>query len=146
VPSKPRSPPANIDSITTRRAFQNSNGFSIASAANFRVEIFRAGSKLPRQMTERYGVSYGFKMRRTRSEQYLVRCWAESRFGAVSVGRTYPFPPLPSGGALVVRPWLRFRDGRYEARPPRPQCAPSLRTDRCLGVERGRAPHPQLRW
>src|SRR6516165_4431883 len=32
----------------------------------------------------------------------------ESRCGAVSVGRTYPFPPLSSGGALVVRPWLRF--------------------------------------
>src|SRR5262244_2311286 len=32
----------------------------------------------------------------------------ESRCGAVSVGRTYLFPPLSSGGALVVRPWLRF--------------------------------------
>src|SRR5262245_1731622 len=32
----------------------------------------------------------------------------ESRCGAVSLGRTYPFPPLSSGGALVVRPWLRF--------------------------------------
>src|SRR5258708_1474350 len=32
----------------------------------------------------------------------------ESRCVAVSVGRTYPFPPLSSGGALVVRPWLRF--------------------------------------
>src|SRR5215468_11603135 len=32
----------------------------------------------------------------------------ESRCDAVSVGRTYPFPPLSSGGALVVRPWLRF--------------------------------------
>src|SRR6516225_5168828 len=28
----------------------------------------------------------------------------ESRCGAVIVGRTYPFPPLSSGGALVVRP------------------------------------------
>jgi hypothetical protein len=26
----------------------------------------------------------------------------------VAVGRTYLFPPLSSGGALVVRPWLRF--------------------------------------
>src|SRR5215468_11524919 len=34
--------------------------------------------------------------------------WVESRCGAVSVGRTYRFPPLSSGGALVVRPWLRF--------------------------------------
>src|SRR5712691_8291470 len=32
----------------------------------------------------------------------------ESRCGAVSVGRTYLFPPLSSGGALVVQPWLRF--------------------------------------
>jgi hypothetical protein len=32
----------------------------------------------------------------------------ESRCGAVSVGRAYLFPPLSSGGALVVRPWLRF--------------------------------------
>src|SRR5258706_14436405 len=32
----------------------------------------------------------------------------ESRCGAVSVGRTHLFPPLSSGGALVVRPWLRF--------------------------------------
>src|SRR5215472_14596095 len=34
--------------------------------------------------------------------------WVESRCGAVSVGRTYRFPPLSSGGALVVQPWLRF--------------------------------------
>ena len=32
----------------------------------------------------------------------------ESRCGAVAVGPTYLFPPLSSGGALVVRPWLRF--------------------------------------
>src|SRR5262249_14690451 len=32
----------------------------------------------------------------------------ESRCGAVSVGRACPFPPLSYGGALVVRPWLRF--------------------------------------
>jgi len=32
----------------------------------------------------------------------------ESRCGAVSLGPTYLFPPLSSGGALVVRPWLRF--------------------------------------
>src|SRR6516164_5189108 len=32
----------------------------------------------------------------------------ESRCGAVAVGRTYLFPPLSSGGALVVRPWLSF--------------------------------------
>ena len=32
----------------------------------------------------------------------------ESRCGALTVGRTYLLPPLSSGGALVVRPWLRF--------------------------------------
>src|ERR1700747_412838 len=32
----------------------------------------------------------------------------ESRCGAVALGRTYLFPPLSSGGALVVPPWLRF--------------------------------------
>src|SRR5712691_3562492 len=32
----------------------------------------------------------------------------ESRCGAVAVGRTYLLPPLSSGGALLVRPWLRF--------------------------------------
>jgi hypothetical protein len=26
----------------------------------------------------------------------------------VALGRTYLFPPLSSGGALVVQPWLRF--------------------------------------
>jgi hypothetical protein len=26
----------------------------------------------------------------------------------VALGRTYLFPPLSFGGALVVRPWLRF--------------------------------------
>src|ERR1700681_814161 len=35
------------------------------------------------------------------------RC-VESRCGAVAVGRTYLFPPLSSGGASLVRPWLRF--------------------------------------
>src|SRR6266568_2107219 len=32
----------------------------------------------------------------------------ESECGAVAVGRTYLLPPLSFGGALVVRPWLRF--------------------------------------
>src|SRR6202142_4021762 len=34
--------------------------------------------------------------------------WVESRGGAVALGWAYPFPPLPSRGALVARPWLRF--------------------------------------
>jgi hypothetical protein len=33
----------------------------------------------------------------------------ESRCGAVALGRTYLLPPLSSGGALVVLPWLRFQ-------------------------------------
>ena len=32
----------------------------------------------------------------------------ESECGAVAVGRTYRLPPLSSGGASLVRPWLRF--------------------------------------
>src|SRR5260221_5759200 len=32
----------------------------------------------------------------------------ESRCGAVAGGRTYPLPPLSSGGASLVRPCLRF--------------------------------------
>src|SRR5437762_14061637 len=32
----------------------------------------------------------------------------ESECGAVTVGRTYLLPPLSFGGALLVRPWLRF--------------------------------------
>ncbi len=32
----------------------------------------------------------------------------ESRCGAVAVARTYLFPPLSSGGASLVRTWLRF--------------------------------------
>src|ERR1700693_1896710 len=32
----------------------------------------------------------------------------ESRCGAVALGRTYLLPPLSSGGASVVQPWLRF--------------------------------------
>src|SRR5450631_2830417 len=37
-----------------------------------------------------------------------LRFLVESRCGAVALGRTYLLPPLSSGGALVVRPWLRF--------------------------------------
>jgi hypothetical protein len=34
--------------------------------------------------------------------------WVESECGAVAVGRTYLLPPLSSGGASLVPPWLRF--------------------------------------
>jgi hypothetical protein len=32
----------------------------------------------------------------------------ESRCGAVTVGRTYLFPPLSFGGASLIRPWPRL--------------------------------------
>src|SRR5215470_2648012 len=47
-------------------------------------------------------------IRATLFEQPAFEPAVESRCGAVSVGRTYLFPPLSSGGALMVRPWLRF--------------------------------------
>jgi hypothetical protein len=36
----------------------------------------------------------------------------ESRCGVVALGRTYLLPPLSSGGALVVPPWLVFTSSR----------------------------------
>jgi hypothetical protein len=39
-----------------------------------------------------------------RQDRFLV----ESRCGAVALGRTYLLPPLSSGGASMVPPWLRF--------------------------------------
>jgi hypothetical protein len=50
---------------------------------------------------------------RPREPPYMV----ESECGAVAVGRTYLLPPLSSGGASLVRPWLRFHTpliGRVE--------------------------------
>jgi hypothetical protein len=41
---------------------------------------------------------------RGRQDHFLV----ESRCGAVALGRTYLLPPLSSGGASIVPPWLRF--------------------------------------
>ena len=43
-----------------------------------------------------------------RGNAAIGRFRVKSRCGAVAVGPTYLFPPLSSGGALVVRPWLRF--------------------------------------
>src|ERR1700757_3968498 len=37
-----------------------------------------------------------------------------SRCGAVAGGRAYLLPPLSSGGALPVRPWLRFHTSLIE--------------------------------
>src|SRR6202521_3488728 len=47
---------------------------------------------------------------KTGSNQRTVKMkrLVESRCGAVALGRTYLLPPLSSGGALVVLPWLRF--------------------------------------
>src|SRR3977135_4321402 len=47
---------------------------------------------------------------KTGSDQRAARTTrlVESRCGAVALGRTYLLPPLSSGGALVVPPWLRF--------------------------------------
>src|ERR1700704_1746158 len=45
-----------------------------------------------------------------RHPQYSSACLkgVESRCGAVALGRTYLLPPLSSGGASIVPPWLRF--------------------------------------
>src|ERR1700688_4467339 len=47
---------------------------------------------------------------KTGSDRHTVKTTrlVESRCGAVALGRTYLLPPLSSGGALVVQPWLRF--------------------------------------
>src|SRR5260370_15988316 len=38
----------------------------------------------------------------------VFRFLVESRCDAVALGRTYLLPPLSSGGASMVPPWLRF--------------------------------------
>src|SRR4030095_6436413 len=73
-----------------------------------------------------------------------VRCWGlnrpksvtpegrllvESRCGAVALGRTYLLPPLSSGGASMVPPWLRFHIHRV-AGGSRPPPAPTERSMR----------------
>src|SRR6266566_8727758 len=50
---------------------------------------------------------YSPESRQVQSPAALRIC-VESRCGAVTLGRTYPLPPLSSGGALVVTPSLRF--------------------------------------
>src|ERR1700676_4427484 len=57
----------------------------------------------------------------------------EPRCGAVTLGRTYLLPPLSSGGASMVPPWLRFHIpliGRVEGWR--------------AGVARGSRPAPRL--
>src|SRR5450759_4269831 len=52
-------------------------------------------------------VRYASNSDHSRHESELTRS-VESRCGAVALGRTYLLPPLSSGGALMVPPWLRF--------------------------------------
>ena len=49
----------------------------------------------------------GVERKTTAPDEYFAFL-VESRCGAVAVGRTYLLPPLSFGGALLVRPWLRF--------------------------------------
>ena len=50
-----------------------------------------------------FGAHYGLN-----SDIALGPKSVESRCGAVALGRTYLLPPLSSGGASMVPPWLRF--------------------------------------
>src|ERR1035437_2661778 len=52
-------------------------------------------------------VRYASNSDRSRHQSELTLS-VESRCGAVALGRTYLLPPLSSGGALMVPPWLRF--------------------------------------
>ena len=45
---------------------------------------------------------------RSRRDPVKPTRMVELECGAVTVGRTYLLPPLSFGGALLVRPWLRF--------------------------------------
>src|SRR5947199_9301780 len=46
--------------------------------------------------------------KQTSDERAKTTRVVESRCGAVALGRTYLLPPLSSGGASMVPPWLRF--------------------------------------
>src|SRR5882724_9236893 len=72
------------------------------------------------------------------SRNFAFCAMVESRCGAVALGRTYPLPPLSSGGALVVPPSLRFHIPLIEPdrriSPDRPGTdAATVRRDRALG-------------
>src|SRR5450759_5036449 len=73
------------------------------------VEVFtQPGSladKSSRAKTHRCPLCSKSGQTRVRSDCPLS---VESRCGAVALGRTYLLPPLSSGGALMVPPWLRF--------------------------------------
>ena len=51
---------------------------------------------------------HGHAARRSALPRERFSLVVESECGAVAVGRTYLLPPLSFGGALLVRPWLRF--------------------------------------
>ena len=59
-----------------------------------------------------YCIGFGGGSVDRRVGQELLKVMAplgvKSECGAVAVGRTYLLPPLSSGGASLVRPWLRF--------------------------------------
>jgi hypothetical protein len=75
----------------------------------------------------------------------------ESRCGAVAVGWAYLFPPLSSGGASLVRPWLRFHTpliGRVEdwragrpRHPDRVHVSSPLHVARSMRISRTARPH-----
>jgi hypothetical protein len=55
----------------------------------------------------------------------------ESRCGAVALGRTYLLPPLSSGGASMVPPWLRFHIPLIEPDGQIASCAKLAATSAC---------------
>src|SRR5882757_4931127 len=73
----------------------------------------------------------------------------ESRCGAVALGRTYLLPPLSSGGALMVPPWLRFHipligrvEGWRAGRPlDRATFSSPLHVARGMRISRTARPH-----
>ena len=96
---------------------------------------FRSLLKLERRVSHEGMVSVGGNL-------YSVPDAVESRCGAVAVGRTYLFPPLSSGGALVVWPCLRFHIPLIE--PDRRYCRIRL-SEKAHGFAHGRLAVRQVR-
>src|SRR5271170_2323130 len=76
---------------------------------------------------------------RWRAPRCSGRAWCsrrsvESRCGAVAVGRTYLLPPLSSGGASLVQPWLRLHT---------PLIEPDVRIDRIRLSDKTSRLHPR---
>src|SRR3982074_1972964 len=57
---------------------------------------------------KKHHVTYDHQMSLGRSAPAKVSLLVGSRDVAVALDRCFLLPPLSSGGALVVRPWLRF--------------------------------------